>query len=192
MASLSFKKMKTKNHPRDVEKLKHIETETINTVTDPVRPSPRQIQMLTVGSTIGIGLFLQTGKMLQANGALGIILSFLISSIIVYFVVTAIAEMSTLLPNGGAFFDHANNFVDPSIGFLASLIYVTMWLVNIPLQIKSLQKIMDFWVPDFPHEISSVGFILLFTILNLIPKSKGKGKNKLKARYRFRFLVFFI
>ena len=54
--------------------------------------------MIALGGTIGTGLFVGSGQTLALGGPAFILVSYIIITILVYFIVTAITEVATYLP----------------------------------------------------------------------------------------------
>lgn len=77
----------------------------------------RHVQLLAIGGAIGTGLFIGTGQTLTFGPA-SLFLAFSIMSIVIYFVMNMLGEMTTFLPlpgNGAQSF--VNDYMDPSFGF---------------------------------------------------------------------------
>ena len=62
----------------------------------------RHAQMIALGGTIGTGLFVGSGQTLARGGPAFILVSYIIMTILVYCVVTAITEVATYLPVHGS------------------------------------------------------------------------------------------
>src|SRR5581483_6728349 len=77
----------------------------------------RHLTMISLGGTIGTGLFLASGGAIHTAGPGGAILSYLVIGIMVYFLMQSLAEMGAYMPVAGSFSTYATKFVDPSLGF---------------------------------------------------------------------------
>ena len=73
--------------------------------------------MIAIGSNIGTGLFIGSGKSLATGGPLGLVLGFVLISIALPLMMHCLGEMSCLLPISGAFTRYASRFYDRSLGF---------------------------------------------------------------------------
>jgi hypothetical protein len=62
----------------------------------------RQINMIAIGGTIGTGLFISSGATINAAGPGGALIAYLLSGLMVYFLMTSLGEMATLLPVSGS------------------------------------------------------------------------------------------
>lgn len=77
----------------------------------------RHLSMIAIGGTIGTGLFLASGTTIHDAGPGGAIASYLIAGIMVYFIMTSLAEMAAFIPISGSFSTYTSRFVDPALGF---------------------------------------------------------------------------
>ena len=87
--------------------------------------SPRHVQLMAIGGSIGTGLFVGIGGVLSKAGPLSVVLGYLIWG--VFFVWPCnlcVAEMCSYLPIRGSIFELAARFVDPALGMFAQLSYV--------------------------------------------------------------------
>ena len=56
--------------------------------------SPRMLNMIAIGGSIGTGIFLASGNAIHLAGPGGTMLAFLITGIMVYFLMTSLAEVA--------------------------------------------------------------------------------------------------
>jgi lysine-specific permease len=96
--------------------------------------SPPYIQ-IALGGTIGTGLYLTSGTTLHTAGALGALLAYLTSGIAVFFVVSSLGEMATLIPTTGSFNTYAARFCDPALGFTSGWVYWFGWVTTLPIEL---------------------------------------------------------
>ena len=61
----------------------------------------RHAQMIALGGTIGTGLFVGSGQTLALGGPAFILVCYIVMTVLVYFVVTAVTEVATYLPVHG-------------------------------------------------------------------------------------------
>lgn len=75
--------------------------------------------MLTapVGSCIGTGLLIGSGKVLHTGGPLSLVLSFFLVGLSLAIMMQSLGEISVILPVGGGCTDYAMRFFDDSLGF---------------------------------------------------------------------------
>lgn len=77
----------------------------------------RHLQMIAIGGTIGTGLFVASGTSLALAGPLGCLIAYMTVGIMVFFVVSSLGEMATLIPVSGSFNTYASRFIDEALGF---------------------------------------------------------------------------
>lgn len=63
----------------------------------------RHLTMIAIGGSIGTGLFLAMGSTIREAGPGGAMVAYGIMGLVVYFMMTALGEMATRLPNFGPF-----------------------------------------------------------------------------------------
>ncbi|CAF1341163.1 unnamed protein product [Rotaria sordida] len=126
----------------------------------------RHMIMIALGGTIGTGLFLASGQVLASSGPGGSLISYSIVSIMVYFVMTTLAELSTQYPISGSFSTYGSRFVDEAFGFALGYNYYLAGVTVIASKLIAAGIIVQFWLPHFPTIIwSLLGMIIMF-ILN--------------------------
>ena len=76
----------------------------------------RHVSMSAVAGAIGTGLIIGSGTGLLRGGPASLLIAYSIIGAVVYFVMTAVGEMSTMLPTDKGFAGYATRFVDPALG----------------------------------------------------------------------------
>ena len=61
------------------------------------------MNMIAIGGAIGTGLFFASGSAISTAGPGGALLAFAVMGMLVYFLMTSLGEMATLLPVTGSF-----------------------------------------------------------------------------------------
>lgn len=77
----------------------------------------RHLSMISIAGTIGTGLFLASGSSISQAGPLGALIAYTMIGSMVFFMMTSLGEMATLIPTAGSFNTYAARFVDPALGF---------------------------------------------------------------------------
>lgn len=126
--------------------------------------------MLTIGGSVGTGIFLASGNALHVAGPGGTMLAYLITGIMAYFLMTSLCEMAAYMPATGSFYYYASKFVDPALGYALGWNYWYSWAITVASEISAASLVMQFW---FPHSspffwcasflITVVGFNALST-----------------------------
>lgn len=93
----------------------------ISEIADPAhrrrRLNERHVNMIAFSSTIGIGLFLQSGKVIYLIGPGGAVLAYLMMGSVLWSAVASLGEMTAVFPVKGPIIDFASRFFDESVGF---------------------------------------------------------------------------
>ncbi|MGV3487234.1 MAG: amino acid permease [Tuberibacillus sp.] len=143
----------------------------------------RHLTMISLGGSIGTGLFLASGGAIHTAGPGGALLSYILIGAMVYFLMTSLAEMATYMPVSGTFSTYATKFVDPSLGFALGWNYWYNWAITIAAELAAVTMIMKFWFPHTPSFIWSAISLVIMFLLNYL-SVKGFGE----AEYWFSFI----
>lgn len=135
----------------------------------------RHLSMISLGGTIGTGLFLASGGAIHTAGPGGVIVAYLLIGIMVYFLMTSLAEMAAYMPVAGTFSTYATKFVDPSLGFALGWNYWYNWAITIAAELSAATIIMKYWFPHTPSLIWSAICLIIMFLLNYL-SVKGFGE----------------
>ena len=128
----------------------------------------RHIAMIAIGGSIGSGIFIASGTAINMAGPGGSLLAYGIISLMVYFLMTSLGEMSTLIPSTGSFCEYSTRFVDPAFGFAMSYNYWFNWAITAAVDLSASALIMHSWVPEISFLMWSLIFFVLVVGLNFI------------------------
>ena len=128
----------------------------------------KHITMISLGGTIGTGLFLASGGAIAQAGPGGTLLAYALIGIMVYFLMTSLGEMAAFMPTSGSFSTYATRFVDPSLGFALGWNYWYNWAITIAAEIAAVSLIMKYWFPDSSSLIWTILFIAVVLAFNLL------------------------
>lgn len=114
--------------------------------------SPRHVQLMAIGGSIGTGLFVGIGGVLRRSGPLSLFLGYLIWGIFyVWPINLCVAEMHAYLPIRGSIFELAARFVDPAVGFAMGWTYFYAGVMLVCVEYSSIATVMEYWeVPVNP------------------------------------------
>jgi hypothetical protein len=90
----------------------------------------RQVNMLAIAGAIGTGLIIGSGQGLARGGPASLFIAYCITGSIIYFVMTALGEMASLLPMDQGFNGYATRFVDPALGYVTDLVDIVPLMLN--------------------------------------------------------------
>lgn len=165
-------------HPQfDYSRLTELERAAIVTSTAPLTRSlkARHLSMISVSSSIGLGLWVGTGSALSSAGPLGLLLVWLFVSSIIYVTMSSLAEMAATFPVSGSFVTYNTFFVDSSYNFAMAWNYAMQWLVTMPLELVAAAITIDYWNPGVNKAVFVAIFYLIILVVNLFGV-KGYGE----------------
>ncbi|CAH0344701.1 amino acid permease [Bacillus sp. CECT 9360] len=137
----------------------------------------RHLTMISLGGTIGTGLFLASGGAIHTAGPGGALVAYGAIGIMVYFLMTGLAEMAAYMPVAGSFRVYATKFVDPAFGFALGWNYWYNWAITIAAELAAVVIIMKFWFPDSPSMLwSALCLAIMFGLNYLSVKGFGEAE----------------
>ncbi|GAT20951.1 proline-specific permease [Aspergillus luchuensis] len=77
----------------------------------------RSVHVISLGSSIGSGLFITTGKSLAQGGPANMFLAYLVVCVGVWANLQTLTEMTIAFPTSGNYIDYADRWVDPALAF---------------------------------------------------------------------------
>lgn len=143
----------------------------------------RHLTMISLGGTIGTGLFLASGSSVASAGPAGALIAYALIGIMVFFMMECLGEMATFLPISGSFNNYAGRFIDPAVGFALGWNYWYNWAVTVAVELTAGSMVMAYWLPHVPNYVWSIVFLLIILALNLF-SVKGYGE----AEYWFALI----
>lgn len=137
----------------------------------------RHLNMIAIGGAIGTGLFLLSGGSVSTAGPGGAIAAYAVMGILVYFLMTSLGEMATMMPISGSFETYATRFVDPALGFALGWNYWFCWSTCVACELVAGSIIVKFWLPHTNGTMWSILFMVVLFLLNLVSaKAYGEGE----------------
>lgn len=131
---------------------------------------PRHSQMIALGGAIGTSLFLGTAQVLRVGGPGFLLLSYGILSIMVYGIVTGIAEVAAYLPvPGSTMAFHGNKYVSRSLGFAMGYLYWYSLGILVPYELVAVNLLIDYWNPGVSPAVWITVLLVLIVLGNFLP-----------------------
>ena len=153
----------------------------------------RHLSMIALGGTIGTGLFIASGSAITTAGPGGSLIAYFIMGLMVYFLMTSLAEMATYNPRSGSFAEYANRYVDPALGFAMGWNYWFCGAITVAVELSTVGIVMNFWFPQIPSWIFSVlAFIIIFIINYFSVRSYGETEFWLSLLKVAAVIIFVI
>ena len=155
--------------------------------------SARHLSMIAIGGSIGTGLFVASGNAIYHAGPGGALLAYVVIGVMVYFLMTSLGEMSTLMPATGTFCEHAERFVDPAFGFAMSYNYWFNWAITVAAELSAAAFLMKFWFPDTPFILwSAIFFVIIFGLNIFSVRFYGEVEYWLSSIKVIAVIIFII
>ncbi|KAK7222667.1 hypothetical protein V2G26_010670 [Clonostachys chloroleuca] len=131
--------------------------------------SPRHVQLMTIGGSIGTGLFVGIGGSLSRAGPLSLFLGYIIWG--VFFIwpcMLSVAEMCAYLPIRGSIFELAGRYVDPALGFALGWLYFFAGVMLVCAEYSAVATVMGFWLPDVNPAAWIAMSMVVCVLLNVV------------------------
>lgn len=129
---------------------------------------PRHLMMISIGGTIGTGLFMGSGQTIHQAGPFGAILAYLAGGLVMYLVLLCLMELTVAMPVSGSFQSYATRFISPGAGFTTGWLYWINWAICIAADFTAAGIIMNHWFGQVPVWIWCAVFAAALALLNLI------------------------
>jgi AAT family amino acid transporter/D-serine/D-alanine/glycine transporter len=127
----------------------------------------RHVQMIAIGGTIGVGLFLGSATAIQKAGP-ALALSYAIGGLVMFLIMRALGELLLYRPVSGSFSTYAEEFVGPWAGFVTGWSYWFMWVVICMAEITAVGVYVHYWFPQIPQWVPALITLGLLYSANLI------------------------
>jgi AAT family amino acid transporter len=134
----------------------------------------RHIQMIALGGTIGVGLFMGSTSTIQWTGP-SVLLAYAICGIFIFFVMRAMGEMLYVEPSTGSFATFGHKYIHPLAGYMTAWSNWFQWIIVGMSEIIAVGAYMKFWFPDLPAWIPGIVAMAILGAANLVSvKSFGE------------------
>ena len=127
----------------------------------------RHIQLIALGGTIGVGLFLGSAQAIH-NAGPALILSYLVGGIAIFFIMRALGELLTYRPVAGSFATYADEFCGPFAGFVTGWSYWFMWVLTAMAELTAIGIYVRFWLPWVPQWLPPLAALVVLYGTNLL------------------------
>ncbi|TDL98363.1 amino acid permease [Macrococcus brunensis] len=128
--------------------------------------SSRQVQMIALGGTIGVGLFMGASSVIKWAGP-SALFAYLIAGIFLFFIMRAMGEMVYLYPSTGSFAQYANDYIHPAAGYATAWSNIFQWVVVGMSEVIAVGQYMQYWWPELPTWIPGLIVVLTLAVANL-------------------------
>lgn len=129
----------------------------------------RHLQMISFGGTLGVGLFLNSGKAINIAGGFGAFLAFLICGLIVIATLVLFCEMVTLVLVVDGVLGLLLRFIDDAFGFAVGWLYFLSFAVGLAGETVACVILLSYypWLHIHDNAGSAAGFVTLFLLVTV-------------------------
>lgn len=121
----------------------------------------RHIQIVTLGSNIGSGLYISTGKALRNAGPGNMIIGYTLVMTMVIAALQTLTEMTVAFPVSGNIIDYADRFVDPALAFALGFGEWLAWTTVLAAEGAAFNVIVQYWTDAVPVAVWSESFPIM-------------------------------
>lgn len=122
----------------------------------------RHLMMISIGGTIGTGLFVGISSPLETAGSLGTSIAYAIAGIIMLLTMLSLGELSSAMPHSGSFQHYMRIlFKRPYWSFLIGWLYWLSWVLTISADLTATSMTLNNLFPSISTTVY-IGLILLF------------------------------
>ncbi|PKM77976.1 MAG: amino acid permease [Firmicutes bacterium HGW-Firmicutes-15] len=150
-----------------------------------------QLTMLALGTVVGGSFFLGSAIAIKAAGP-SIIIGFIVGGIMVYFILSALSEMTVANPDSGSFRTYAAEAYGPCMGFLVGWVYWTGLVLAMSSEATAASFFIESWFPYLSLPLLSIGIVIAITLLNLLGASLVTRLESTLASVKLLAILAFI
>ena len=128
----------------------------------------RHLQMISLGATIGVGLFLNSGKAFSIAGPMGAFIGFFFGGLVILATLFSFAEMVALIPLTSGISGLCSRFVGHSFGFTVGWCHWVSYAAAFPSELIASAMILSYYRPFEGIATSNNFMALTITILVIV------------------------
>lgn len=127
----------------------------------------RHIELIALGGTIGVGLFMGSASTIKWAGP-SVMIAYGLAGIIMFFVMRIMGEMLYLEPVTGSFATYAHKYISPFAGYLTAWCYWFLWVTVGMSEVTAIGIYMNYWFPDLAQWIPALIGVGIVALANLV------------------------
>ncbi|KAI0434335.1 amino acid permease-domain-containing protein [Xylaria sp. FL1042] len=149
--------------------------------------SEHHVNMMSFSQCIGIGLFLQTGRIIYLSGPGLATIAYILAGTVLWSCAACLGEMAALFPVKGPIIEFPRRFLDESLGYSAGWLAWFSWIILIAAELVAITHIFQFKYPpellteahypepslEFQPRISPAilvfSFLIIMVLVNMLP-----------------------
>lgn len=127
---------------------------------------PRHVEMIALGGTIGVGLFMGSASTINIAGP-SVLLCYALAGLVMFFIMRIMGEMLYLEPVTGSFATYGHKYISPYAGYLTAWCYWFLWVTVGLSEVTAVGIYVKFWFPLVPQWVSAMGGMIIVTLANM-------------------------
>lgn len=153
----------------DTSKMTELEKANVNAASAPLKRKlkSRHIQMISIGSAIGTGLFVGAGSALSTGGPASVIICYFLVGAMIFSTVQALGELAVAFPVAGSFLPLCSRFLSPAWGFTIAWNYAMQWFILLPLELVAASMTIKYWNTSVNSSVWVTVFFVVIMIINI-------------------------
>lgn len=153
----------------------------------------RHLIMMSLGGTIGTGLFIGIAYPLHRVGPLGTLLAYVIAGGVMLMTMMCLGELACAFPHAGSFQHYALMFLpSPVWSYSIGWLYWLSWVFSLAADLTAAGLMAHHYFPGIPVHYFCLAILLMLTVINLLSaRCFGECEYWLSAIKVFA-IVFFI
>ena len=128
----------------------------------------RHLLMISLGGTIGTGLFVGIAAPLSTVGPLGTIIAYLLAGCVMLSTMLCLGELSCAFPHAGSFQHYALMFIpNPIWSYLIGWLYWLSWVLSMAADLTAAAMIINQFLPSIPIYLLCLLILVALTAVHL-------------------------
>lgn len=149
------------------------------------------LTMLALGTVVGGSFFLGSSVAIRAAGP-SVLLSYVIGGILVYFILSALSEMTVANPVTGSFRTYTEMAFGRGAGFTVGWVYWTGLVLAMSSEATAVSILLRGWFPALPLSLLGSGIIVGVTLLNLLGAERLSKLESGLAAFKLLAIAAFV
>jgi amino acid transporter len=127
----------------------------------------RHLLMFSIGSSIGMGLWLGSGTSLASGGPAAIFLGYWIAGSIAWLLNQAVGELAVLYPVPSAFPQWSRKFIDHAVALTVGWAYWFSGSITLANELQAIVTVLRFWDDTVPTAAWLSIFLVTIFVINV-------------------------
>ncbi|WP_110460985.1 amino acid permease [Ruminiclostridium sufflavum] len=150
-----------------------------------------QLTMMALGTVIGGSFFVGSSIAINAAGP-SILISYIIGGVLVYFILSALSELTVANPDSGSFRTFAAQAFGKGAGFIVGWVYWTGMVFAMSSEATAVSILIREWIPNISLTVLGSIIIISITLLNLLGADKLSKLESGLAAVKLLAIALFI